>query len=151
MASSLKTNPSTPTPHPGIPIRRTGENQYGDPTPYPYASFSSSSSDPIVIINLEIQAETLTTHEYPSIIRTSGRGRNEPIIRGTAIRVRTLVEYSRLGISPQELLQHFPHLSLRQISDALNYYEDHREEIDRLINQNRPTAIADDAPTHDEL
>jgi uncharacterized protein (DUF433 family) len=151
MTSYLKTTPSTPTAHPGICIRRTGESEYGDRTPHVYISFSLSSSTPGITINLEIQPETGATHEHHSIVRTLRGGREEPIIRGTAIRVRTLVEYSRLGISPEELLQHFPHLSLRRISDALNYYEDHREEIDRLINQNRPATTVDNASTNDPL
>jgi uncharacterized protein (DUF433 family) len=39
------------------------------------------------------------------------------------------------GQSPEQLLQHYPHLSLAAIYDALSYYYDHREAMDREIAQ----------------
>ena len=86
---------------------------------------------------------TVVTTEHPYIVRDARIGQGEPIIRGTGIRVRTLVEYWRVGTSPEGLLQHFPHLTLAQVFDALSYYQDHQEEINTLIAQNRvdPTLI----------
>ncbi|MGH7230317.1 MAG: DUF433 domain-containing protein [Nitrospiraceae bacterium] len=37
------------------------------------------------------------------------------------------------GQTPEELLAHYPHLSLASIYDALSYYYDNRDEIDREI------------------
>jgi uncharacterized protein (DUF433 family) len=37
------------------------------------------------------------------------------------------------GLTPEELLQHYPHLTLAAIHDALSYYYDHQETIDREI------------------
>jgi uncharacterized protein (DUF433 family) len=85
----------------------------------------------------EFQEMSVVTTEHPYIVRDLGIGQGEPIILGTAVRVRILVEYWREGTSPEELLQAFPHLTLAQVFDALSYYQDHQPEIHALIEQNR--------------
>jgi uncharacterized protein (DUF433 family) len=37
------------------------------------------------------------------------------------------------GQTPEELLTHYPHISLASIYDALSYYDDNREAIDQEI------------------
>jgi uncharacterized protein (DUF433 family) len=83
------------------------------------------------------QEMTVVTTEHPHIIRDPMIGGSEPIIVGTGVRVRILVEYWRAGTPPEELLQAFPHLTLAQVFDALSYYQDHQPEINALIEQNR--------------
>lgn len=57
-----------------------------------------------------------------------------PRIEGTRITVRTIVIATFLhGLTPEELLIHYPHLTLAGIHDALSYYFDHRAEVDREI------------------
>jgi uncharacterized protein (DUF433 family) len=57
-----------------------------------------------------------------------------PRIKGTRITVRTIAIATLLhGLSPEELLAHYPHLTLAGIHDALSYYYDHREDVDREI------------------
>ncbi len=63
----------------------------------------------------------------------------EPIIRGTRTPVRAIVELYRLGIGPEEVPTHLPHLKLAQVFDALSYYSDHSDEINRYIEQNQTT------------
>jgi uncharacterized protein (DUF433 family) len=89
------------------------------------------------------QKMTAVATEHPYIVRDALIGRGEPIILGTGIRVRTLVEYWRAGINPEDLLQLFPHLTLAQVFDALSYYQDHQEEVNALIAENRvdPTLL----------
>jgi uncharacterized protein (DUF433 family) len=53
----------------------------------------------------------------------------------------------RLGFSPEELVERFPHLALAHVYDALAYYYDNRAEIEADITANRedvvcPTASA---------
>ena len=60
----------------------------------------------------------------------------EPIIKNTRTPVRAIVELYRLGISPDEIPNHLPHLNLAQIFSALSYYNDHTKEISRFINKN---------------
>jgi len=57
-----------------------------------------------------------------------------PRIDGTRITVRTIVIYAlHHGQTPEELLTHYPHISLASIYDALSYYDDNREAIDQEI------------------
>ncbi len=41
----------------------------------------------------------------------------EPIIKGTRTSVRAIVGLWRLGIMPEEILHHLPHLTLAQVFD----------------------------------
>jgi uncharacterized protein (DUF433 family) len=61
----------------------------------------------------------------------------EPIIKGTRTPVRAIVETWRLGTSPEEIPNLFPHLTLGQVFDALSYYSEHQEEINKYIERNR--------------
>lgn len=55
-------------------------------------------------------------------------------IAGTRIAVRTIVMATlRSGQTPEEILAHYPHLTLSSIHDALSYYYENREEIDKEI------------------
>ncbi len=61
------------------------------------------------------------------------RGGN-PIIRGTNFPVSAVVTYIlRHGMTPEELVKTFHHLTLAQVYDALSYYYDNREEMDPLV------------------
>ena len=66
----------------------------------------------------------------------------EPIIAGTRTPVRAVVENWRMGLSPEEIPSHLPHLTLAQVFEALRYYSDHQSDINAYIEQNR---IADDS------
>jgi len=61
----------------------------------------------------------------------------EPIIRGTRTPVRAIVAIWRLGVIPEEIPGHLPHLTLAQIFDALSYYADHQAEVQRYIDENQ--------------
>lgn len=78
---------------------------------------------------------TATENRY--IVRDTSILGAEPIIRGTRTPVRAIVELWRLGISPDELPTHLPHLTLAQVFDALSYFSDHQDEIAGYIEQNR--------------
>ena len=64
--------------------------------------------------------------------------RGEPIVQGTRTPVRAIVENYRFGKTPEEIRLSLPHLSMAQIFDALSYYEDHQQEINRYIKLNQP-------------
>ncbi|MBW4646771.1 MAG: DUF433 domain-containing protein [Goleter apudmare HA4340-LM2] len=61
----------------------------------------------------------------------------EPIIIGTRTSVRAIVGLWRLGIMPEEILSHLPHLTLAQVFDALSFYLDHQAEINEYIERNQ--------------
>jgi len=65
-----------------------------------------------------------------------------PIITGTRFPVRSVVIYLlRYGLTPEELVARFPHLTLGQIHDALAYYYDNREEIEKDIDENTEEVV----------
>ena len=74
--------------------------------------------------------------EHPHIYTSPTMHHGEPTIRGSAISVRDVVLRTRLGDSPEQILQGYPHLSLAKIYDALSYYYDHIEEIENYIREN---------------
>ena len=70
-----------------------------------------------------------------------------PIILGTRFPVRSVVHYVlRLGFSPEELVERFPHLALAHVYDALAYYYDNRAEIEADITANREDVVRPTAP-----
>lgn len=69
-------------------------------------------------------------HPYITIDRRIRGG--EPVISGTGIRVLDIaVRYEIMGMSPDDILIAFPHLNLSQVHDAISYYYEHKNEIDR--------------------
>ncbi len=72
-----------------------------------------------------------TTHPY--IVRIAGVQGGEPITRKGYVTVRTIVEQTRLGTTPEELVKGYPPLTLAEIYDALSYYYDHTDEIEGII------------------
>ncbi|MBM4044088.1 MAG: DUF433 domain-containing protein [Planctomycetes bacterium] len=85
---------------------------------------------------------TATEHRY--IVRDNQILSGEPILRGTRTPVRAIVELWRLGIAPEDIPTHLPHLTLAQVFDALSYYSDHQDEINAHIERNRiPDGLID--------
>ena len=78
-----------------------------------------------------------TVTEYGYIVRDEKILGGEPVIRGTRTPVRAVVENWRLGLAPEEIVIHMPHLTLAQIFEALSYYSDHQEEINNYIKENQ--------------
>lgn len=77
--------------------------------------------------------ETLSRY----VTRNSDILGGEPIITGTRTSVRAIVGLWRLGIPPEEILHHLPHLTLAQVFDALSLYLDHQAEINDYIEKNQ--------------
>ena len=84
----------------------------------------------------------ITQTEHPHIERHEKILGGEPIIKGTRTPVRAIVENCRLGLRPEEIPTHLPHLSLAQVFDALSYFHDHTDEIEAYIEKNKiPEAL----------
>ncbi len=74
---------------------------------------------------------------YPHIVRAEGVCGGEPVIRGTRIAVRHIVGYYyKAGMSAEEILAEWDHLTPAQVFGALAYYHDNREQIDALRQRN---------------
>lgn len=61
----------------------------------------------------------------------------EPIIMGTRTSIRAIVGLWRMGIMPEEIISHLPHLTLAQVFDALSFFLDHQLEINEYIERNQ--------------
>ena len=57
------------------------------------------------------------------------------IIAGTRIPVGDIVYWYKQGKDVHEILGFYPHLTLAQIHDALAYYYDQQEDLDREIKE----------------
>ena len=81
------------------------------------------------------RAAKKVTHPY--IVSQKDYCGGSPVIKGTKFPVRSVVNYVlRQGLSPEELVREFPHLTLAQVYDALSYCYDHKEEIERELREN---------------
>lgn len=54
-------------------------------------------------------------------------------IAGTRIAVSHMVALVKLGYTVEEVLREYPQLTREQVEAALKYYEEHRDEIDREL------------------
>ena len=77
----------------------------------------------------------MSTVAYPHIeLRPNGR----LYIAGTPFKVRQLVlDHVAYGWGAEEIQREHPQLTLGQIHVALGYYYDHKDELDREIEQGR--------------
>ncbi len=74
---------------------------------------------------------------HPYIVSHKDYCGGSAIINGTKFPVRSVVNYvHRQGLSPEEIVGEFSHLTLAQVYDALSYYYDHKEDIDRELREN---------------
>ncbi len=60
----------------------------------------------------------------------------KPRIAGHRIRVQDIAVWHEVqGLSPEEIVAQFPQITLADVYAALSYYHDHREEIDRQMDE----------------
>ncbi len=75
-------------------------------------------------------------HPYISINPRISKG--SPAIKGTRMRVIDIaIEYDRLGLTPDQIIDAHPHLTLEAIHDALSYYYENRSLMDEEIKKKR--------------
>jgi uncharacterized protein (DUF433 family) len=56
-------------------------------------------------------------------------------IAGTRARVTQIVRDVRTGLTPDQIHEEYPHLSLAQIHAALSFYFDHQADVDAKIEE----------------
>src|SRR5438067_1315485 len=71
---------------------------------------------------------TIATNSHIAI---DERGR--PIITGTRMKVILIVMDHVKGMSPEQIQEGYPHISMAQIHSALAYYHDHKGALDAEI------------------
>ncbi|MFN9175402.1 MAG: DUF433 domain-containing protein [Synechocystis sp.] len=68
---------------------------------------------------------------------TPGTCGGKPRIAGHRITVLDVVFWhERMGLSPDEIVYHYPTITLADVYAALSYYHDHLEEIKKTIADN---------------
>jgi uncharacterized protein (DUF433 family) len=77
------------------------------------------------------------------LVRTPGTCGGRIRIDGTRITVHRIATLYKQGLSAEEMIVTYPHLSLGQVYAALAYYHSNREEID--------AELADDDRLYDQL
>lgn len=81
-----------------------------------------------------IQEET----KHPFIIINPKIGGGSPTIKGTRTKVIDIaIRYELMGMSPDQIIEQFPHLTLAQIHDALSYYYEHKKNLDEDYQENQ--------------
>lgn len=75
--------------------------------------------------------------EHPHIVRVAGVCGGRPILKGTRISIRHIIQLYKAGDTVEEILQAHPHLVPAAIYDAISYYLDHQQEIEQEIAENR--------------
>lgn len=75
-------------------------------------------------------------HPYISINAKISKG--SPVISGTRVRVIDIaIEYGRLGMTPDQIVDAHPHLRLEAVHDALSYYYENQTVIDNEIRRRK--------------
>lgn len=80
---------------------------------------------------------TIETVLGQGIVSVPGIRGGKPILAGTGVPVHAIVELWQLGYAIEMIPIHLPHLQLTQVLEALHYYLNHRDEIDRYIAADR--------------
>ena len=75
-----------------------------------------------------------TATSYPHIVKDDGspaRLESQPRTRVAMI----VMDYLGRGLGPEDIVRHYPYLTLSEVHSAMTYYHDHRNEIDMEIRQ----------------
>ena len=70
-----------------------------------------------------------TDHLY--IEKEVNKYEGKAVIKGTRIPVASIVNHYRSGMSIEEILEGYPNITPAQLFDALSYYFDNKEDIDK--------------------
>lgn len=72
-----------------------------------------------------------TKHLY--IEKDPAKYEGKAVIKGTRIPVASIVNHYRSGMSIEEIIEGYPSLTPAQLFDALSYYFDNKDQIDREL------------------
>jgi uncharacterized protein (DUF433 family) len=84
----------------------------------------------------ETKERKIIRTEHPHIVKVEGVCGGREVIVGTRIPVWLIANFWKMGMKPEEIAEEYE-LPLSQIFDALSYYLDHKDEIERQIEENR--------------
>jgi uncharacterized protein (DUF433 family) len=70
-----------------------------------------------------------------------------PIIKGTRISVANIAGFYLMGFGPEEIQRELPHLTLAQIYGALAYFFDHRDDMNRRLQEDLEETVSVEFPS----
>lgn len=77
---------------------------------------------------------SVTKSEHLHIEKDPSKYEGKSVIKGTRIPVASIVNHYRSGMSIEEILEGYPTLTPAQLFDALSYYFDNKDEIDKELS-----------------
>ena len=81
---------------------------------------------------------TLGGIKHPYITITPEVKGGDPVIVGTRTKVMDIAtRYEFGGMTPDQIVEQFPHLHLAQIHDALSYYYEHKLGLDEAYKKDQ--------------
>ncbi len=76
--------------------------------------------------------------KHPYVIIDSKIRKEIPVIIGTRTKVMDIaIRYEFGRMTPDEIIEQFPRLTLAQIHDALSYYYEHKSELDKAYKKDQ--------------
>lgn len=85
-----------------------------------------------------LKTAALKQAKHPYISFNPKISKGNPVISGTRVRVIDIaIEYDRLGMTPDQIVDAHPHLSLGAVHDALSYYYENRKALDDKIRKEK--------------
>jgi uncharacterized protein (DUF433 family) len=98
-------------------------------------------------MSAEATPDRQVAHPYVESYPNVHGGRS--VIKGTRFPVSSIVQNHRRGLSVDEILREFPHLTPAQVHDALSYYYDQPAQIERELAElsDEQTAMHQFPPT----
>jgi uncharacterized protein (DUF433 family) len=96
-------------------------------------------SSPDVLADEVLRRELQPAHPY--ITLEYSRWGTRAVVKEAGIPVSVVVEYKRQGLAPESFTEEVhPALTPAHVYDALSYYYDHHDELDREIAENTEEA-----------
>ncbi len=83
----------------------------------------------------------MITTEHKYVIKDEKIYSGSPIIKGTRIPVKAIVIHYQSGMSIEDILEGYPSINPAQLFDALSYYHDNKEEIEKDIERDSVVKI----------
>lgn len=74
---------------------------------------------------------SIVSTEHLYIEKDPTKYEGKAVIKGTRVPVSSIINHYRSGMSIEEILDGYPNITSAQLFDALSYYFDHKEEIDK--------------------
>lgn len=74
--------------------------------------------------------------KHPYILTNPKISGGQPVISSTRMKVMDIaIRYELMGLSPDKIIDEYPHLKLEQVHDALSYYYEHKDILDKKYRE----------------